>query len=277
MKIAITGANGYIGSNLVKECIKNGHEVIAVDFYDDNIDKKATYIKSNIFECDKDFFYKLSCPDVLIHLAWRNGFNHNNESHVNDLSKHYHFLKNMIESGVKYLSVMGTVHEIGYYEGKIDENVPCNPMSLYGIAKNALRQMIELLIKDTNIYFHWLRAFYIIGDDLKSNSVFGKLLNSAKEGKKEFPLNSGKNKYDFINVQDLSCQILSASIQSEINGIINVCSGEPISLGEKIEQFIKCKNLDIKVYYNVFPDRAYDSPIIYGDNYKIKKIMGRND
>ena len=120
---------------------------------------------------------------------------------------------------------------------------------------------------------HWLRAFYITGNDLNSNSVFGKLLRSALNGQKEFPFTSGKNQYDFISVDELCRQIIAASMQTKIDGIINLCSGVPMSLGDRMNQFIAEKNLDIKLKYGVFPDRPYDSPIIYGDNRKIKAIM----
>ena len=44
---------------------------------------------------------------------------------MNDLSSHMTFLEHMIDGGLKYLTVMGTMHEIGYWEGAIDENTPC--------------------------------------------------------------------------------------------------------------------------------------------------------
>ena len=67
--------------------------------------------------------------------------------------------------------------------------------------------------------------------------------------------------------------IVVASIQRETNGIINVCSGKPISLAEKVENFIREKNYTIKLDYGAFPDRDYDSPIVYGDDSKIRMIM----
>ena len=272
MKIAITGANGYIGSALVTKCLDLKLDIVAVDINDTYVDKRANFKKIDIFDNKVDFYKEMEKPDVLIHLAWRNGFIHNDISHLDDLPKHYLFLKKMIDCGVKYVSVLGTMHEVGYYEGKIDENTSCNPMSLYGIAKNALRQLF-FTMNTNDVNLHWLRAYYIVGDDLKSNSIFGKLIRSANEGNKEFPLNSGRMKYDFISLEELCKQIVAASIQSEVNGVINLCSGVPISLGERVEQFISDNNLDIKLNYGVFPDRPYDSPIVYGDNTRIMKIM----
>lgn len=273
MRIAVTGANGYIGSALVKKCLNRKYETIAVDIDNTYIDKRANYISLDIFDKDEAVFEKLGSPDVLIHLAWRKGFVHNDIAHFEDLYKHFTFLETMINGGLKYLSVMGSMHEIGYYEGMIDEHTPCNPLSLYGIAKNALRQSLECLVSDKDVSFHWLRAFYIVGNDERSSSVFGKIVKAAKDGNKTFSLNSGKNQYDFISIDELCEQILSASVQDKINGIINVCSGNPVSLGERVEKFITDNNLDIRLNYGVFPDRTYDSPIVFGDNSRIKSIM----
>lgn len=275
MKIAITGANGYIGSALVKSCLDKGYTTIAVDIDNTYIDKRAGFKKIDIFNALENLYEAFDKPDVLIHLAWRNGFVHNDPVHISDLYKHYQFLEAMIKNGVKYISVMGSMHEIGYYEGVIDENTPCNPMSLYGIGKNALRQSLECLVKDKDVYLHWLRGYYIVGNDERSNSVFGKIIRAYNEGKKEFPLNSGKNKYDFISLDKLCEQIIAASTQNKINGIINICSGKPVSLGERIEQFIRENNLGIKLDYGVFPDRPYDSPIVYGDNKRIVEILSK--
>ena len=67
--------------------------------------------------------------------------------------------------------------------------------------------------------------------------------------------------------------IAVASTQSKYTGIINVCTGNPISLADRVEEFIKEHNLDIKLKYGAFPERPYDSKIVYGDSTKIEKIM----
>lgn len=181
----------------------------------------------------------------------------------------------MIDGGLKQLAVMGTMHEIGYWEGVVDENTPCNPISMYGIAKDALRRAMILYTDQKGCILQWLRCYYVFGDDKKNNSIFSKLLNAAEEGKKTFPFTTGKNKYDFIKVEELAKLIAASVMQSEVTGIINCCTGNPISLAEQVESFIKEHDLDIKLEYNAFPDRPYDSPCEYGDSTKIVKISTR--
>ncbi len=272
-KILVTGAGGYIGRYVVKELCDKGMQVIAADIKADGIDSRARTICENVFSGSEKIFEELGSPDVCIHMAWRNGFAHNSPAHMGDLSAHYTFISNMIKGGLKHLAVMGTMHEVGYYEGEIDENTPCNPISMYGIAKDALRRSTFLLAEQNNICLQWLRAFYIFGDDKHNNSIFSKLTIAAEEGKKTFPFTSGKNKYDFISVEELAGQIAAAAVQTDVDGIINCCTGKPVSLAEKVEGFIKEHGFDIKLDYGAFPDRPYDSPAIWGDTEKINKIM----
>lgn len=273
MKILITGANGYIGAKLVKVLCDKGVDVIASDIDSPHIDKRATFIKANIFEAKENWYAFFGKPDVCLHMAWRDGFVHNSEKHMGDLSAHFLFMKNLIDNGLPKIASMGSMHEVGYWEGAIDENTPCSPLSQYGIAKNALRKSIELYARQKNCKFQWLRCFYIYGDDKYGNSIFCKIRQAVEEGKAFFPFTSGKNKYDFIHVDELSEQLAMCLMQDEVLGVINCCTGKPVSLAEQVEWYIEHNRLPIKLDYGKYPDRPYDSPCIYGDDSKIKRIM----
>lgn len=275
MRALVTGANGYIGRHVVDELIRRNYEVIASDFLYDDVNPKALRCNAELFSGSKTIYEETGNPDICIHLAWRDGFIHNSSRHMLDLSKHYEFLLNMIEGGCKNIAVMGSMHEVGYYEGMISETTPCNPLSQYGIAKNTLKQALLALTKSIDFNLYWLRGYYILGDDKRNHSIFAKILQSAQEGKKEFPFTSGKNQYDFIQVDDLAKKIVSACTQKEYTGVIEVCTGKPVSLGCQVEKFIAENHLDITLQYGKFPDREYDSPIIYGDNTKIQEIQMR--
>ena len=272
-KILVTGAGGYMGRHIVTSLLDKGADIIAVDFNIDLIDERADRRVVDIFSGDENLYEKLGKPDVCLHLAWKDGFVHNSDAHMEMLSSHYKFVKYMVESGCKQIAVMGTMHEVGYWEGAIDENTPCNPISMYGIAKDSLRRAMKLYTEQKGCILQWLRCYYILGDDKKNNSIFCKLLCAAEEGKKSFPFTTGKNKYDFIQVDNLAKLISACVMQNQVNGIINCCTGKPISLAEKVEEFIKKHNLDIKLDYGAFPDRPYDSPCEYGDPTKINLIM----
>ena len=272
MKILVTGANGYLGQGIVRSILNNGHCVVATDFNTQFVDERAERIACNLFEVDNPYSF-FGEPDVLLHLAWRDGFVHYSSAHIDDLPKHYAFIKKMVDGGIQQVAVMGSMHEIGFFEGSINESTPCHPATPYGIAKNALRDLTQMLCKQKNIVFQWLRGYYIVGNSKFGSSIFSKITAAVDEGKTEFPFTLGQNQYDFIDYPDFCAQVAAVVGQKNEQGIINICSGKPEKLADRVERFIKENDYRIKLQYGAFPDRPYDSKAIWGNDTKIRKIM----
>lgn len=272
LKILVTGANGYLGQGIVRSILNNGHCVVATDFNTQFVDERAERIVCNLFEVDNPYSF-FGEPDVLLHLAWRDGFVHYSSAHIDDLPKHYAFIKKMVDGGIQQVAVMGSMHEIGFFEGSINESTPCHPTTPYGIAKNALRDLTQMICKQKNIVFQWLRGYYIVGNSKFGSSIFSKITAAVDEGKTEFPFTLGQNQYDFIDYPDFCAQVAAVVGQKNEQGIINICSGKPEKLADRVERFIKENDYRIKLQYGAFPDRPYDSKAVWGNDTKIRKIM----
>lgn len=273
MKILVTGANGYLGQGVVKQLLDDGQEVIAVDFSAEHIDGRAKTVICDLFNIDDPYEY-FGRPDILLHMAWRDGFVHFSDAHIDDLPKHYRFITKMAGSGIGRIAVVGTMHEIGFFEGSIHDDTPCDPVNPYGVSKNALRKLTETAAAKNKIPFQWLRGYYIVGNSEFGNSIFSKITAAEREGKKEFPFTYGQNQYDFIDYTDFCKQVAAAVCQDRINGIINICSGRPEKLADRVERFIRENNYQIRLKYGAFPDRPYDSKAVWGDDTKIRAILG---
>jgi dTDP-6-deoxy-L-talose 4-dehydrogenase (NAD+) len=271
--VLITGAGGYIGPSVVRALCDKGLRVVATDRKTFDCDERAKSITIDFEAIPSEAAIMRHAPDIVLHLAWSGGFQHDDPGHLDALPRHYSFLVRMLDAGVVHLAAMGTMHEIGYWEGSIDDATPANPASLYGIAKNALRQAMFVEARKRGVTLQWLRAFYILGDDARNRSLFSKILAWEAEGRASFPMNSGKNRYDFIQIDDLGAQIATAVAQTEIDGIINCCSGRPIEIREAVDAFIARHGLKIRPAFGEYPDRPYDSPGVWGDPQKINSIM----
>ena len=271
LKILLTGANGYLGKGVVKQLLDDGIEVVATDYKDNLIDTRATIKTADLFHI-KDPYHYFGEPDVLFHMAWRDGFVHNSPNHINDLPRHNAFINRMIDLGVRHVVVMGSMHEVGFFEGSINESTPCNPQSLYGISKNALRRLVELKCKEKNRVFQWLRGFYIVGNTEDGYSIFSKIVQAGRRGDKEFPFTMGLNQFDFLDY-DVFCKYAAdCAEQKEIDGIINICAGRPEKLADRVERFIEENDFHIKLNYGAFPDRPYDSKAIWGNDFKLRMV-----
>lgn len=272
MKVLVTGANGYLGQGIIKKLHEMGHNVVATDYKTNNVITSVRSIACDLFKVEDPYEY-FGKPEVLLHLAWRDGFVHYSDAHIQDLPLHYQFIEKMSNGGINKISIMGSMHEIGFYEGSVNEDTKCNPTTPYGIGKNALRQLVYMLSTQKNFSYQWFRGYYIVGNSQYGSSIFSKITAAVHDGKKEFPFTQGLNQFDFIDYKDFCEQVVAGICQSKINGIINICTGRPEKLSDRVERFIKENNYDITLKYGAFPDRPYDSKAIWGDDSKIKKIL----
>ncbi|MCI2193691.1 MAG: NAD(P)-dependent oxidoreductase [Ancrocorticia sp.] len=274
MHVLVTGANGYLGAGIVRHLCDLQCQVTAAATSFEHVDPRAIKAPGDVLSFE-DPFAHYGRPDVVLHLAWRDGFRHQSKTHVDELPRHMDFIDRLVDAGLPQLAVMGSMHEVGYHEGEVDEHTPCEPLSPYGIAKNALRQYCRYRCADSDTILQWLRGFYIVGSDPRGSSIFSKLVEATNSGQTHFPFTTGRNKYDFLDYEDFCHLTVLTILQTELDGIINICSGHPLSLGERIRSFIRENDLDIELDYGAFPDRPYDSPEIWGDAAAIRSIATR--
>ena len=124
MRILITGANGFIGKEVLKLLSKKGFKIIAT------YNKKKPKIKKNqnikwkkfdIFDLDKFKFEK--SIDIVIHLAWPFLPDYQNKKHLTtNLSLQKKFVKRLIKNNVKNYFFAGTCYEYGKQNGKLSES-----------------------------------------------------------------------------------------------------------------------------------------------------------
>jgi nucleoside-diphosphate-sugar epimerase len=277
-RVVVTGAAGYLGPHVVSALLDRGHDVVATVRPGSlvRLDPRAEVVEADLLAPGFDPAVWGALPHAVVHLAWKDGFRHNSPAHMSQLSAHFDLLTGLAELGVARIVALGTMHEVGYWEGAIEAATPTAPLSQYGIAKEALRRSLALAIPSTTS-LAWARAYYIYGDDRRSESIFRKLLDAADEGRTKFPFTTGKNRYDFIRVQELGRQLAALTDAEDITGTLNCCSGTPVSLAEQVEKFITENHLGLSLEYGAFPDRAYDSPGVWGDATVIREVMSRDE
>ncbi|MGQ5427006.1 NAD-dependent epimerase/dehydratase family protein [Thermophilibacter sp. ZX-H3] len=263
MRIAVTGANGFLGMGVVRELMSRGYDVIAVDKTTDRVKEATSCVNASVFEMI-DPYAEMGEPDCVVHLAWREGFKHNSDAHIEDLPFHIKLVGKLAASPLKRLAIMGSMHEVGYFEGGIRAGTPCNPESMYGIAKNALRQAAELLCGGSGTELQWLRGYYIVDNTPYGSSIFSKICQAAAEGRRTFPFTMGQNQYDFLDYPDFCDQVANIVTGGTGAGVYNISSGRPEKLADRVERFIEENGFDIELEYGAFPDRPYDSPAVWG-------------
>jgi len=281
MKLLVSGATGFIGNYVIKELLKcNDIEVIATSL--DPITKvrnkewfKAVKYKAqDLNEVKENYFAFFENPDLLIHLSWQGLPNYNELFHIErNLYTNYNFIKNMIENGLRNLTVIGTCLEYGMQEGSLSEEMPTNPITAYGLGKDTLRKFIEELKKTYEFTFKWIRLFYIYGRGQSPKSIISQLDQALKNNEEVFNMSKGDQLRDYLQVEKVADYIIQISLQNKINGIINCCSGKPISIKNLVKAHLKKRNKNIKLNLGYYPYPDYEPMAFWGETKKLNSII----
>lgn len=156
--------------------------------------------------------------------------------------------------------------------GALLEDLETNPILPYGIAKDTLRKSIEKLKSEKPFIFQWLRFFYIYGEGQPPGTLFSQLNEAIKNKHEEFNMSLGTQKRDYLRVEDVAENIILAISNSDIQGVINCCSGNSISIFDLVKK--RCKELgsNIRINRGVYDTPQYEPFDFWGVPDKIKKM-----
>lgn len=269
MRVAVTGASGFVGRHVLAALQQQEAEVVAVTRHASRL---AGYggsfqIKEMDISCSSGkCFEQLGRPDVLIHLAWDGLPNYKSLHHFEtELPKQYDFLKNMIEGGLPSLVVAGTCFEYGMQSGSLSARLPTRPNNPYGFAKDALRKQLEFLKSVKPFKLAWGRLFYMYGEGQLATSLYPQLKEAVLRGDKVFNMSGGEQLRDYLPVSDVAQELVKLALEQRDIGAINICSGKPISVRTLVERWISTNEWEIGLnlgYYS-YPD--YEPMAFWGD------------
>ena len=285
MKVLVVGSTGFIGSHIMDNlCQHTDIDIIATTRNIEKAkkfswfnDKKVNIIEFDISQTNSDVYDRLQRPDIMIHLAWDGLPDYKNIIHIEqNLYKNYFFIKDMLSGGLRNLTVTGTCFECGLKNGSLSEETETNPVTSYAVAKDSLRRFLQELQKIKNFDLKWLRLFYTYGKGQSLKSLLSQLDAAIKNNEKVFNMSGGEQLRDYLPIEKLSEYIVKITFQSKITGIINCCSGKPISIRNLAENYIRERGADIKLNFGYYPYPDYEPMAFWGDDSKLFKIINNN-
>ncbi|HAS52027.1 MAG TPA: epimerase [Gammaproteobacteria bacterium] len=274
MKIAVTGATGFIGRYVVAELERRTLSPIlmcqpSVEILPPLL--RHTVVSIDLRDPQANAFDLLGHPDTLIHLAWAGLPNYKSLHHFEEeLPVQYRFLKNLVESGLQNLVIAGTCFEYGMQSGSLHEELETRPSNPYGFAKNMLRCQLEYLQQVQPFNLTWARLFYLYGEGQAKNSLLSQLKSAVERGDSMFNMSGGEQLRDYLSVAEVAEYLVDLAMSIKNTGIVNICSGKPVSVRKRVEDWIKENNwrIDLNLGYYPYPD--YEPMAFWGDSSKLE-------
>lgn len=256
-RVIVTGANGFIGSSLIKKLVAHNVEVVGVDITFAGGRIPASDLITRVESCvDVTLAEKLPEVeyDAFYHLAWRgvNGTEKANPSiQLANIQIAIDCADVCKKIGAKKLLCAGTVAENATYS--LPELKQTSGGMMYGVAKHACRLIVEDYCKNIGLPFVWMQFSNIYGVGNKTGNLVSYTLGELMAGK-EATFGPARQPYDFIYVDDLIEAVYRLGGHETQKAFYYIGSGRPRILREYLLRIGELAERADKVCIGIRPD-----------------------
>jgi nucleoside-diphosphate-sugar epimerase len=274
-RILVTGATGFIGEHVLTALHARGFEIHAVG-YTSALKSCATFHTLDLLDTKRtrEVVSALRITH-LMHLAWyaEPGQYWHSPKNLDWIAASLNLLRVFAESGGRRAIVAGTCAEYRWGSQQFHEiNTPCEPGTLYGTSKDALRRVLVSFSDVASIDLAWGRLFYIYGPGEKCGRLVSDCICHLLQNR-EFLTSGGFQLRDFIYVKDVA-GALAALTESDVVGAVNIGSGTAISVRAMVEHIGRETGNADQIAFGARPLAESEPLIIRADVTRLSQEVG---
>jgi UDP-glucose 4-epimerase len=260
VKALVTGGAGFIGSNLVRLLLEEGHSVVVLDDissgYQENLLPDALFVRGDVTDGRIVCSAMAGC-EVAFHLAASVGNTRSIENPVRDSQVNLIGMVNVLEAAranairrVVFSSSAGIFGELKTLP--IREDHPQDPDSPYGVSKLAAEKMCLVYNKLHGMSNVCLRYFNVYGVRQRFDA-YGNVIPIFAErmlrGRDVVIFGDGEQTRDFVNVVDVARANYLAGISDSAHGVFNLGSATRVTVNELVRMMAEISGTDPNVVH----------------------------
>ena len=240
-KVLLTGGTGLLGKEVIPFLIQEGFEIYSISRKPSINCDGVINIQSDIFNFNEinEIISNIK-PQYLLHYAWLSTGLFEDNSNFDFLLASINLLKSFSRNGGVRVVMAGTYAEYGHYSGILDERMTAAPINVYSKCKNMTYQIAELYCKNNNISFGWMRIFSAFGRENDPRRLTGYVIERLNLNEKII-IKNGQLIRDYIYSKDVAAGSV-AFLDSNIEGIVNFCSGHGITIRDFVIEIARFYN-----------------------------------
>jgi UDP-glucuronate decarboxylase len=279
-RILVTGASGFVGSHVVQQFTRQGHDVFAI------------VRKNRLFEPDTGLAARVRSigldlrrsddlraavrevrPELAIHLAWYTapGKYWSAPQNLDWVTVSLEFAGALAAVGCTKLVAAGSCAEYDWSHNVLSEaSTPLKPRTLYGSCKNATREILAAYCNSVSMEFAWTRLFFMYGPGEARERLVPSVILSLLRGENA-KCSAGEQARDFLYVGDAASGIASVALGSG-TGAFNIASGRPIRIRAIVETIARMMGSDSRVDFGAIAANPTEPQWLAGDIHKLTSI-----
>ena len=284
-RVLVTGAAGFVGANLVRRLLSDGHEVHALVPGGARAWRLAPIIDELVLH-DVDLLDSAGVAaalasaraDGIFHLAAHGAYSWQTDTQAifatNTLAT-ARLLDQACAAGVEAVVLAGSSSEYGLKDHAPDESEALEPNSTYAVSKAAATHYAQLLGRTRETHIVTLRLYSAFGPWEEPNRLMPTLAVHGLQGRLP-PLVAPQTARDFVYVDDVCDAFVAAASKTglEPGTVLNVGTGTQTTLRDVVELVRGQLGVEVEPQWGTMAARAWDTSIWSADPTRIRSLLG---
>ncbi len=270
----ITGASGFVGANLARRLLHDGHEIhaflrpehqswrlqeIAAQLHPHPVDlKNREQVRDAVRRIQPEWVFHLAA-----HGAYSSQTGFDRMVEVN-LMGCVSLIDACAETGIEAFIYTGSSSEYGYKDHPPAENEILEPNSHYAITKSAATHYCQFVARQTGLNAVVVRLYSIYGPYEEPTRLIPTLIVYGMKGTLP-PLVSPTTARDFVYIDDAVDALISlAQKPARPGAVYNLCTGSQTSLASVVETARKLMEIPVEPVWSSMGRRSWDTDVWVG-------------